>query len=385
MIKDIITLGVETSCDETSVAVVKNGTEVLSNVVASQIEIHKRFLGVVPEVASRNHVMAINNIYERALMDAKITKDEIDVVAVTYGAGLLGALLVGVSFAKALSYAHSIPLVKVNHIKGHIAANYLKSEEVQSQDKEVSQKDLQCGEKRGFAAKGVYKNVHDRAVSSDFCRNQGLFQRPQPPFICLVVSGGHTALLEVLDYTTHKLIGTTVDDACGEAFDKVARILGLEYPGGIYVDNLSKDGNNNIKFPKMLKGKDTFNFSYSGLKTAVINHVNTLKNKNEFINKNDICKSFTVAAIDPLIEKSIRACKKFGYQSLAVAGGVSANSYLRENIVKKGGEVGLKVFLPDLKYCTDNAAMIAAAGYYSYINGADLADLSLNAVSSIPL
>ncbi|MCL1901237.1 MAG: tRNA (adenosine(37)-N6)-threonylcarbamoyltransferase complex transferase subunit TsaD, partial [Firmicutes bacterium] len=258
--RDIITLGIETSCDETSAAVVKNGVEVLSNVVASQIEIHKRFLGVVPEVASRNHVMAINNIYSQALEEAKITKEKIDIIAVTYGAGLSGALLVGVSFAKALSYALNIPLIKVNHIKGHIAANYLKSER---------------------------------------------FEPIKPPFICLVVSGGHTALLEVLSYTTHKLIGTTADDACGEAFDKVARVLGLDYPGGIYVDNLSRDGKDNIKFPKMLKGKDTFNFSYSGLKTAVINYVNSLKMKNEIINKNDICKSFTVAAIDPLVEKSI--------------------------------------------------------------------------------
>lgn len=334
--QDILILGIETSCDETSVAVVKNGRYVLSNIVSSQIDIHKRFGGVVPEVASRNHTLTINGVFEQALKDAGITLNDLTAIAVTYGAGLSGALLVGISFAKAISYALSIPLIKVNHIKGHIAANYISS-------------------------------------------------KIKPPFICLVVSGGHTAILEVLSYTKHKLIGTTIDDACGEAFDKVARVLGLPYPGGAEIDKLSKKGKPVIEFPKMLKNNKDFNFSYSGLKTAVINYVHNQKQKNQELNRADLCASFTVAAVDPLIEKSIKVCKKYGYNTLCIAGGVSANSYLRENIVKAGKENNIKVFIPDLNLCTDNAAMIAAEGYYNYISGENIADLSLNAVPSLKL
>ena len=335
--KDIIILGIETSCDETSIAVVKNGRLILSNVVSSQIEIHKRFGGVVPEVASRNHTLTINEVFAQAIEDAKIEMSDITAVAVTYGAGLAGALLVGVSFAKALAYSLNKPLVAVNHIKGHIAANYL------------NEKDL------------------------------------QPPFICLVVSGGHTVLLEILNYKKHRLLGTTFDDACGEAFDKVARVLGLDYPGGALVDKYSQKGSAVLEFPKMLKGEENFNFSYSGLKTAVINYIHNERQKNAELNIPDICASFTKAAIDPLIEKSVLACKKLGYKKLCVAGGVSANSYLRENIVKKGQECGIKVCIPMLDLCTDNAAMIACEGYYNFINGVNIADLNLNAVPSLKL
>lgn len=341
MEKDIIILGIETSCDETSAAIVKNGRLILSNVVSSQIDIHKRFGGVVPEVASRNHTLAINGVFEQALRDAEITQNDITAIAVTYGAGLSGALLVGISFAKALAYSLNIPLIKVNHIRGHIAANYLSV--------------------------------------------NGETDLIEPKYICLVVSGGHTAILEILSYTQHKLLGTTIDDACGEAFDKIARVLDIPYPGGPLVDKLSKEGKAVIEFPKMLKNSSGFDFSYSGLKTAVINYVHNAKQKNEEVSVADICASFTAAAIDPLIEKGINACKKFGYNNLCIAGGVSANSYLRENIVKAGEKNGIKVFIPPLSLCTDNAAMIAAEGYYNYINNKNIAGLTLNAVPNLKL
>lgn len=333
---DVLILGIESSCDETSIAIVKNGREVLSNVISSQIEIHTRFGGVVPEVASRNHIEAITNVLNESLKQAKVTLKDIDAVAVTYGAGLIGALMVGVGYAKSLAYALNKPLIKVNHIKGHMSANY------------IEHKDL------------------------------------TPPFIGLIVSGGHTAIVEVKSYVSQKLIGATLDDAIGEAFDKVARVVGLGYPGGPKIDKLAKLGKNNIKFTKD-NLKNSFDSSFSGLKTAVINYANTLKQRKKELPINDICASFQCQAIDPLIEKSVRACKKLGYKTLCVAGGVSANSYLREKITERGKKEGINVYYPSLKLCTDNAAMIASLAYFNMQNNVGLADINLDAVSNIEL
>jgi N6-L-threonylcarbamoyladenine synthase len=333
--KDITILSIETSCDETAAAVVLNGRNVLSSVIYSQTEIHSRFGGVVPEIASRNHTIKINETAERALEEAQLGFGDIDAVAVTMGAGLSGALLVGISYAKAVSYALGLPLIAVNHIQGHIAANY------------ISHKDF------------------------------------EPPFICLVVSGGHTALLNVKSYTGHTLLGQTADDAVGEAFDKAARVLDLGYPGGPLIDKAAKTGNVSIRFPQSsVKG---FDFSYSGLKTALINYVNKAKQKNEKIDINDVCASFQSAAIDVLVEKSVKACCNNKLKKLCVAGGVSANSYLRERLKKICPEYDIKLFMPDLKYCTDNAAMIGAQGYYNYISGKGLADMSLSAQPHLQL
>ncbi len=334
--KDVLVLGIETSCDETSCAVVKNGREVLSNIISTQIDIHTRFGGVVPEVASRNHILAITNVLDLALKEAKITLNEIDAVAVTYGAGLIGALMVGVSFAKALAYSLNIPLIAVNHIRAHISANY------------ISHKEL------------------------------------TPPFIGLIVSGGHTAIVKVEDYVTYKVIGSTLDDAIGEAYDKVARVIGLGYPGGPKIDKLAKSGENFIKFSKD-SFKHSYDSSFSGLKTAVINYVNALKQKNKEIPTADICFSFQTEAILPLIDKAIRACKEFDIKILCVAGGVSANSFLRETLTKEGAIRGVSVYFPDIILCTDNAAMIASQGYFNLKNNTGISDLNLDAVSSIPL
>ena len=334
MKKDVLVLGIESSCDETSIAVVKNGREVLSNTVATQIDIHTRFGGVVPEVASRNHVEAINNVLQTSLDEAGITLNDVDAIAVTYGAGLIGALMVGVSFAKSLAYALNKPLIAVNHIKGHMSANY------------IEHKDL------------------------------------EPPFIGLVVSGGHTAIVEVQDYVNQKLIGSTLDDAIGEAYDKVARVIGLGYPGGPKVDKCSKEGKNNIKFTKD-NLKNSFDSSFSGLKTAVINFVNSLNQKGKPLPINDICASFQAQAVDGLVEKTIKACKKYNYKKLCVAGGVSANSYLRQKLIEKGEKEGINVYMPSLKLCTDNAAMIASLGYFNLMNDVGLSDLDLDAVSNI--
>ncbi|MDD4003033.1 MAG: tRNA (adenosine(37)-N6)-threonylcarbamoyltransferase complex transferase subunit TsaD [Clostridia bacterium] len=332
--KDIYILAIESSCDETAAAVVKSGRDVLSSVIYSQT-VHKKFGGVVPEIASRNHTEKINDIVDEALRKADKTFFNIDAVAVTYGAGLLGALLVGVSYSKAVSLAANLPLIAVNHIKGHIAANY------------ITHKDL------------------------------------KPPFICLVVSGGHTALLEVKTFTEHKILGMSVDDAAGEAFDKVARVLNLGYPGGPLIDKYAKEGKPVISFPKAgIKG---FDFSYSGLKTAVLNYINNASQKNLQININDVCASFQSAAIDILVQKSIKACKQYGYGKLCLAGGVSANSYLRQTASNKCSESGIELYFPHLEYCTDNAAMIGAEAYYNYLEGKNIADLSLNAKAHIKL
>ena len=327
--KDIITLGIESSCDETSVAVVKNGREVLSNVINSQINIHEKFGGVVPEIASRNHVEAISAVTKKALKDAGISFENIDNIACTYGPGLVGTLLVGVSYAKALSYALNKPLTGTNHIEGHIAANY------------ITHKDL------------------------------------KPPFICLIISGGHTHLVHIKDYDKFEILGKTRDDAIGEAFDKVARVIGLGYPGGPKVDKLAKEGKANIELPKT--HVDGLDFSFSGVKTAIIN----MHHKNPDINKADLCASFEKYVTEILVNNAVKASKKLGINTIALAGGVSANSYIRENFIKLEKQ-GYKIYYPEPILCTDNATMIASAGYYRFISGVT-SELTLNAVPNLKI
>ena len=330
MEKDIYILGIESSCDETSVAVVKNGREVLSNVISSQIPIHEKFGGVVPEIASRNHVEAISNVTKKALKEAGITLSEIDAIACTYGPGLVGALLVGVSYAKALSFATKKPLVGVNHIEGHIAANYITNKEL------------------------------------------------KPPFLCAIVSGGHTHLVHIKDYREFEILGKTRDDAIGEAFDKVARVIGLGYPGGPKIDKLAKEGTANIHLPET--HFENLDFSFSGIKTAVIN----LHHKNPDVNKADLAASFEKAVTNVLVENTLKAAEKLSINTIALAGGVSANSYIREQFMNLEKTHNMKIYYPDLTLCTDNAAMIASAGYYNYINGVK-SDLELNAVPNLKL
>ncbi len=334
--KSVKILAIESSCDETSVAVVENGRNVLSNVVSSQIEIHTRFGGVVPEIASRNHILAINPILEEALKEANCTLDEIDAIAVTQGAGLVGALLVGVTSAKALSYATNKPLIAVNHIKGHIAANF------------IAHKDL------------------------------------KPPFICLITSGGHTAIVKVSDYNKFQMIGTTQDDAIGEAFDKVARIIGLGYPGGPKIDKMAQGEVGTIQFVKHDAFENSFDVSYSGLKTAVINYVHQKMQNNEELDIKNICASFEHQAIEMLTKKAIRACIQENLKTLVLAGGVAANSYLRENITKLGKENGIEVLFPPLELCGDNAAMIGSLAYYNLLSE-EPAKLNMSAKPNIPL
>ncbi len=335
--KDLIILAIESSCDETAISIVKNGREVLSNLVSSQIEIHRRFGGVVPEIASRNHLMAISNLYEEAIKEAGIKPQDLDAIAVTYGAGLMGALLVGVNFAKGLSYSLNKPLIAVNHVHGHIASNY------------ISHPDL------------------------------------EPPFMCLMVSGGHTALLKISDYNKFKMLGSTVDDAAGEAFDKVARVLGLPYPGGPEIDKLAREGKNNIKFTVSNSLHNTLNFSFSGIKTSVINYVHKFEQKKEPYSKADIACSFEESVTNELVEKAIRAMKLSGQKKIVIAGGVGANSILQEKIEKACKENGFEAYYPKLKYCTDNAAMIGSAAYYYIRKGMGLASLDLTAKPSIDL
>ena len=327
--KDILVLGIESSCDETSAAVVKNGREVLSNVINSQIKIHEKFGGVVPEIASRSHTEVINQVVKQALKEANVDLEDIDIITPTYGPGLVGALLVGVSYAKGLSFATNKPLVGVNHIEGHIAANYITYEEL------------------------------------------------KPPFICLVISGGHTHLIHIKSYKEFEILGKTKDDAVGEAFDKVARVVGLGYPGGPKVDNLAKKGQPNIKLPKT--HTDNLNFSFSGIKTAILN----MYNKNPEINKADLCASFEKYVAEVLVKNSLEALKQTKLNKIALAGGVSANSYIRKEFTKLE-EMGIKVYYPELKLCTDNAAMIASAGYYNYINGKK-SELNLKAIPNLKI
>jgi len=327
--ENIITLGIESSCDETSVAVVKNGREVLSNVINSQIKIHEKYGGVVPEIASRNHIEAISGVTKQALEDAKITFEDIDIIACTCGPGLVGALLVGVSYAKALSYALNKPLIGTNHIEGHIAANYI-----------------------------THKNL-------------------TPPFLCLIVSGGHTHLVHIKNYNEFEILGKTRDDAIGEAFDKVARVIGLGYPGGPKVDKLAKGGVANIELPKPhMEGLD---FSFSGIKTAIIN----LHHKNPDINKANLCASFEKDVTEILLENTIEAAKKLNINKIALAGGVSANSYIRQEFLKLQAK-GYEIYYPEMILCTDNAAMIASAGYYNFMAG-KVSDMYLNAIPNLKI
>ena len=335
--EDIKIMAIESSCDETSVAIVKNGREVISNVISSQIDMHKKFGGVVPEVASRMHLEVINNIVREALDEAKITIEEIDAIAVTKGPGLVGALLVGISEAKALSYACKKPLIGVNHMKGHICAALITHKEL------------------------------------------------EPPFICLLVSGGHTYLVHVKGYNDMEVIGKTIDDACGEAYDKVARCLGMNYPGGPEVEKLAKLGNEEaIDFPRVMLDKNSYNFSFSGLKTAVLNYLNSKKQKNEEISKEDVCASFQRAVFDVLIYKTERLMKEKNLDKLVVSGGVSANNTLRTEIEKMCEKNNFKSYFPSKILCTDNAAMIASSGYYEYISGVR-SDLTLNVEPNLEL
>lgn len=335
--KDINVLAIESSCDETSCAIVKNGRWVISNIISSQIDIHKRFGGVVPEVASRMHLEAINNIVDQALKEAKMSLEDVDVIAVTKGPGLVGALLVGISEAKAISYVTKKPLVGVNHMKGHICAAF------------ITHKDL------------------------------------NPPFICLLISGGHTYLVEVKDFNDMKVIGKTMDDACGEAYDKVARSLGMPYPGGPCVEECAKSGNEKaIDFPRVMLEKDSYDFSFSGLKTAVLNYLNSKKQKNEEISKEDVCASFQRAVFDVLIYKTKRLMQEKNLDKLVVAGGVSANNTLKNEIEKMAKENNYKTYFPKKILCTDNAAMIASSGYFEYLDGTR-DDFSLNVLPNLEL
>lgn len=335
--KDVTILAIESSCDETSASVVKNGREVLSNVISSQIATHKLYGGVVPEIASRQHIEAIDWVIDAALNEANIKKEDVDAIAVTYGPGLVGALLVGLSEAKALAYALNKPLVPVHHIEGHIAANYIENKEW------------------------------------------------EPPFICLVVSGGHTHLVHIKDYNNFDILGHTRDDAAGEAYDKIARVLGLTYPGGPQIDKLSDLGNPEaIKFPRVVLEHDSYDFSFSGLKSAVLNFINKAKMTGEDFKNEDVAASFQQAVIDVLVEKAMRACDEFNLKKLALAGGVSANRHLRAAMEDACKKRNIDFCVPKPMLCTDNAAMIGAAGYYEYINN-NFADMSLNAYPSLKL
>ncbi|MDN5316084.1 MAG: tRNA N6-adenosine threonylcarbamoyltransferase [Thermoanaerobacterium sp.] len=336
MNKDTVVLGIETSCDETSASVVKNGKAVLSNVIYSQINIHKKFGGVVPEIASRNHIEVIGNVVKEALDEASITLDDIDVVAATYGPGLVGALLVGLSYGKALAYGKGIPFVGVNHIEGHISANYL---------------------------------------DGDF----------EPPFICLIASGGHSHIVFVKDYGEYEVLGRTVDDAAGEAFDKVARALGLGYPGGPKIDEISKNGDPyKYNFPKSFMEKDNFDFSFSGLKTAVINQLHKERQNGNEVNIADYAASFQMNVVDVLSSKLIEAARYKNINKISIAGGVASNSLLRERLLKLADEEGFMIHFPKQVYCTDNGAMIASAGYFDYIRG-KVSGLDLNAIPYLKL
>ena len=330
-------LAIESSCDETAAAVVEDGTNVLSNVINTQIELHKAFGGVVPEVASRKHIENISDVVDKALSDAKLSLADVDAIAVTYGPGLVGALLVGVSTAKALSFAAEKPLIPVHHIKGHICANYIEH--------------------------------------PDF----------KPPFICLVASGGHSHIVYVKDYNTYQVLAKTGDDAAGEAFDKVSRVLGLGYPGGPAIQKCAQEGNPDaIRFPRVNMGESGFDFSFSGVKTAVINYIHNAEQKGDEVNKADVAASFQAAVVDVLSGHLIDCAKKFGTKKIALAGGVAANVPLRERCQELAKENGFEFVCPTLSLCTDNAAMIGCAAYFEYQNGRR-ADMSLNAIANLPL
>lgn len=335
--KDILILGIESSCDETAAAVIKNGRTVLSNVISSQIELHKLYGGVVPEIASRKHIEKINQVIEEALQQAGTTIEDLDAVAVTYGPGLVGALLVGVAEAKAISYAAGKPLVGVHHIEGHVSANYIEHKEL------------------------------------------------EPPFLCLVVSGGHTHLVMVKEYGVYEIIGRTRDDAAGEAFDKVARAIGLGYPGGPKIDFLAKEGDKDaIIFPRGHIEGAPFDFSFSGVKSAVLNYLNGCNMKGEEVNRANVAASFQNAVVDVLVSRTILAAEEQKLCKVAMAGGVASNSALREGMEKACKEHGLELYYPSPVYCTDNAAMIGVAGYYEYKKGTRHT-LDLNAVPGLKI
>lgn len=330
-------LAIESSCDETAASVVEDGVKVLSNIVASQIEEHKLYGGVVPEIASRRHAENICGVVNEALAESECTMDDIDAIGVTFAPGLIGALLVGVSYAKGLAYSQNKPLVPVHHIAGHIAANYISHPEL------------------------------------------------KPPYLCLVVSGGHSHIVEVLDYTHFNVIGRTRDDAAGECFDKVARTLGFPYPGGKYIDEAAKKGDKNAyKFPHPKLSGCEYDFSFSGIKTAVINLVHNASQKGEEVNKEDVAASFQQTVADILVEKLMLAAKNLGYSEIALAGGVSANSGVRATLKKACEKRGYNLYMPEFKYCGDNAAMIGAQGYHDYMAG-KRADESLNAIATLSL
>lgn len=337
MSKDILILAIESSCDETAAAVVKNGREVLSNVISSQIALHTLYGGVVPEIASRKHMEAINQVIEQALAEANVTLEDIDAIGVTYGPGLVGALLVGLTAAKAIAYATDKPLVGVHHIEGHISANFIENKEL------------------------------------------------EPPFMCLVVSGGHTHLVKVKDYGEYEILGRTRDDAAGEAFDKVARAVGLGYPGGPKVDKEAKLGNKHaIEFPRANIDGAPYDFSFSGLKSAVLNYINQCEMKKVEINRPDLVASFQNAVVDSLVTRTIKAAKEFGMNKVAIAGGVASNSALREELQKQCEANNIQFYHPSPIYCTDNAAMIGVAAYYEYIKGTRHG-LDLNAIPNLKL
>ncbi|MCG2731133.1 MAG: tRNA (adenosine(37)-N6)-threonylcarbamoyltransferase complex transferase subunit TsaD [Acetobacterium sp.] len=330
-------LSIETSCDETSVAIVEDGRKILTNRIYSQIDIHQKYGGVVPEIASRNHVTKLPYIIDEALEESQLTLAEVDAIGVTNGPGLVGALLIGLSTAKAMAYSLGKPLIGVHHIEGHIAANFLQYPEL------------------------------------------------TPPFLTLVVSGGHSHLVLVEDYQTFKVLGRTIDDAAGEAFDKISRVLGLGYPGGPAIDKAAQNGNPEaIPFPRVLLDKTKYDFSFSGLKSAVLNYLNGKKMKNEEVNPNDVAASFQMAVIEVLVIKTIACAKSIGMKTICMSGGVSCNSLLRKMMEKAVAEEGMTLYYPDPILCTDNAAMIGAMAYYNYING-EVSDLSLNGIPGLKI
>ncbi len=334
---NILILAIETSCDETSASIVKNGLEVLSNVVASQIDWHKKYGGVVPEIASRKHLELINPVIEEALSEAGVNFKDLDVVAATYGPGLVGGLLVGLSAAKALAYTLQIPFIGVNHIAGHIYANFISNKEIEA------------------------------------------------PVVCLTISGGHTDLLYFKELGGYQILGRTKDDAAGEAFDKTARVLGIGYPGGPVIEKISKEGNSEaIEFPRPLINEANYDFSFSGLKTAVINYLHRKKQRGEEINKADVAASFQQAVIDVMIAKIVRAVENHQVNSIILSGGVAANQTLRNQLAKALTKYDLPLYTPNLKLCTDNAAMIGSVAYYQYLKG-EFSPLTLNAKANLKL
>ena len=327
-------LSVESSCDETAVAIVRDGREVLTDCIASQVDLHRLYGGVVPEIASRKHIEAIYGLADQALINTGLTRDEIDAVAVTYAPGLIGAVLVGVNFAKAAAFAMGKPLIPVHHIRGHIAANYI-----------------------------AYPDL-------------------KPPFLCLVVSGGHTMLVHVTDYTKMEILGTSLDDAAGECFDKVARVLGMPYPGGAALDRMAQGGNEETyALPRSKPGENPYNMSFSGLKTAALNLIHHAEQVGEEINIPDLCASFSAAVSDTLVPRVELAIRQTGCKKIAIAGGVAANSRIRRDVLAAAEKLGAQVYMPPLKLCGDNGAMIGAQAYYEYLAG-NVADMSLNAYAT---